>query len=231
MRLDPPRVPPAASAAFGAAYGPRVLPGTYTVKMTNDKEVYTTQLQVVPDPRSTHTAADRKAQFDLALKLRDELGDMSYAVDKINRMRLALDERASKLAADDPLRKRLQDASAQVDELRKKIVATKEGGAITGEERLREYLTELYGSVVFYEGRPPQTQVERADALARELADVVRDFDDWTAKQLAGLNAELEKKRLEPLKTLTRDEWEKVSQRPASAPSPAAMRDRDRDNF
>jgi photosystem II stability/assembly factor-like uncharacterized protein len=226
MRLEPPRVPPAASAAFGAAYGPRVLPGKYTVKMTNDKEVYTTQLQIVPDPRSTHTAADRKAQFDLALKLREQLGDMSYAVDKINRMRLALDERASKLAPDDPLRRRLQDASAQVDELRKKIVATKEGGAITGEERLREYLTELYGNVVFYEGRPGQTQVERADALSRELADVVKDFDDWAAKQLTGLNAELEKKRLEPLKALTRDEWQKVSQRPTSAPSPAAMRDR-----
>jgi len=231
MRLESPRVPPAASAAFGAAYGPRVLPGTYTVKMTNDKEVYTTQLQIVADPRSTHTAADRKAQFDLALKLRDQLGDMSYAVDKINRMRLALDERASKLAADDPLRKRLQDASAQVDELRKKIVATKEGGAITGEERLREYLTELYSNVVFYEGRPPQTQEERADALARELADVVKDFDAWSSKELLGLNSELSKKRLDPLKTLTRDEWEKISRRPTSSPSPAATRGRDRDNF
>ena len=137
--------------------------------MTKDKQVYTTQLQVVADPRSTHTAEERKQQFDLALKLRDQLGEMSFAVDKINQMRLALDERASKLAPDDPLRKRLRDASLQVDELRKKIVATKEGGAITGEERLREYLTELYTNVVFYEGRPPQTQAERADALAREL--------------------------------------------------------------
>src|SRR5205085_347312 len=117
MRLQPPRVPPAASAAFGAAFGPRVLPGTYTVRMTKDKQVYATQLQVIADLRSTHTAEDRKQQFDLALKLRDQLGEMSFAVDKINQMRLALDERASKLAGEDPLRKRLQDASAQVHEL------------------------------------------------------------------------------------------------------------------
>ncbi|MDQ4121043.1 MAG: sialidase [Acidobacteriota bacterium] len=32
MRLKPPKVPTAATAAFGAAYGPRVLPGVYTVK-------------------------------------------------------------------------------------------------------------------------------------------------------------------------------------------------------
>jgi photosystem II stability/assembly factor-like uncharacterized protein len=227
MRLPAPRVPSAASAAFGAAYGPRVLPGTYTVKMTKDKQAYTTDLQVKPDPRSTHTAAERQQQFDLATKLYGQLGEMSFAADKINRMRLALDERASRIAGEDPLRKRLQDASARVDELRKKIVATKEGGAITGEERLREFLTDLYGNVIFYEGRPSQTQAERADALARELADVVKDFDDWAAKELSGLNSELAKKKLEPLKTLTREEWEKVGQRPASAPVPAAMRDRD----
>jgi len=231
MRLPAPKVPPAASAAFGAAYGPRVLPGTYAVKMTKDKQVYTTQLQINPDPRSTHTAGDRKAQFDLALKLHKLLGEMSFDVDKINGMRLALDERASRLAGEDPLRKRLADASAQVDVLRKKIVATKEGGAITGEERLREFLTNLYGDVNFYEGRPSQTQVERADALARELSDVVKDFDDWTAKELSGLNSELAKKKLDPLKALTRGEWEKVGQRPTSSPPPSAMRGRDRDEF
>ena len=230
MRLDPPKVPPAATAAFGAAYGPRVLPGTYTVKMTKDKEVYTTQLKVAPDPRATHTAEDRRQQFDLAMKLHRQLGEMSFAVDRINSLRLALDDRASKLPAGDPLRRRLTDASAQVDELRKKIVATKEGGAITGEERLREFLTELYANVIFYEGRPSQAQAERTDALARELADVVKDFDAWTSRELSGLNSELSAKKLEPLKPLSREEWEKVSARPTPGPPPSATR-RDRDEF
>lgn len=78
MRLKAPKVPRAASAAFGAAFGPRVLPGTYTVKMTKDKQVYTTQLLVGTDPRSKHTPADRKTQFDLALKLYDLLGNMTF---------------------------------------------------------------------------------------------------------------------------------------------------------
>ena len=156
---------------------------------------------------------------------------MSFAVDRINGLRLALDDRASKVAAGDSLRKRLTDASAQVDALRRKIVATKEGGAITGEERLREFLTELYSNVVFYEGRPSQTQTERGDALAREMADVIKDFDAWTAKELAGINAELTAKKLEPLKTITREEWEKsAAARSTSSTSPAAMR-RDRDEF
>jgi hypothetical protein len=149
---------------------------------------------------------------------------MSYAAEKINSLRLALEDRAAKVPEGDTLHKRLAGASARADTLRKKIVATMEGGAITGEERLREFLTELYTSVIFYEGRPAQTQFERSDALARELADVVADFDAWTAKELSGINAELTAKKLQPLKALTREEWEQISGRSASAPAPVASR-------
>jgi hypothetical protein len=166
-------------------------------------------LQVIADPRSKHTADDRKAEFDLAMKLYHLLGDMTFAVDRINGVRLGLEERASRLPAGDPLAQRLRTAAAQVDELRRKIVATKEGGMITGEERLRENLADLYGSVVGYEGRPSQTQTERGEAIARELSDVVKEFDAWTAKELAGLNAALGAKQLPPLNPLTRAEWEK----------------------
>jgi photosystem II stability/assembly factor-like uncharacterized protein len=209
MRLKAPRVPTAASAAFSAATGPRVLPGTYTVKMTKDKNVYTTQLQVTADPRSKATSEDRKAQFDLSMKLYNLLGDMTFAVDRINGVRLGLEGQAAKLPANDPLGGRLRTASAQIDELRRKIVATKEGGMITGEERLRENLADLYGNVSGYEGRPAQTQVERTDAIARELADVVKDFDAWLTKEMSGLNSALSTKHLQPITPLTRDEWEK----------------------
>ncbi|MBI1805327.1 MAG: sialidase [Ignavibacteriae bacterium] len=208
MRLKPPKVPTAATAT-GASIGPRVLPGTYTVRMTKDKNVYTTKLKVVADPRSKHTAGDRRAQYDLSMKLYNMLGDMTFAVDRINGVRLALDDRASKATADEPLVQRLRSASTQVDDLRKKIVATKEGGMITGEERLREFLANLYGDVVGYEGKPSQTNVERTDALGRELSDVVKEFDTWTGKNLADVNSALTQKNMEQIKPLTREEWEK----------------------
>src|SRR6266702_4323055 len=200
MRLPPPTVPSAASVAFGAAFGPRLLPGAYTVKMSKDKDTDTTPLVLLPDPRAKHTPAERQAQFDLAMKLYHLLGNMTFAVERMNGVRLALDDRAGKLPAGDALATRLGAASAAVDELRRKIVATKEGGMITGEERLRENLADLYGNVVFYEGRPSATQVERADAIERELADVVAAFDGWAAAELGGLNAALGTKQLEPIK-------------------------------
>jgi photosystem II stability/assembly factor-like uncharacterized protein len=210
MRLKPPKVPPAASAAFGAAYGPRVLPGTYTVRMTKDEKVYTLPLQLVPDPRAKHTLADRQAQFALANRLVALLGDMSFAVERMNGVRAALADRTSKLSAGDPLAQRLRDASAAADVMRKKIVATKEGGMITGEERLRENLADLYSAVVFYDGRPSQMQLDRTVAIGHELSDIVAAFDAWSAKDLAALNTELGAKNLQPIVLITRQDWEAV---------------------
>ena len=198
MRMPAPQVPPAASAAFGAAVGPRVLPGTYTVNVTKDRNVFTSKLELTQDPRTTHSMDDRRAQFALANKLHGQLGEMTRAVERINGVRLALDDRARKLGSD-ALAGKLRTASASVDDIRRRVVATKEGGMITGEERLREFLADLYGSVNGYEGRPSQAQTERADALARELADIVRDFDAWSAKELPAINAALKKKNLDPI--------------------------------
>jgi len=209
MHLKPPRVPPAASAMFADAVGPRVLPGTYTVRMTKGDQVYSTQLNVTLDPRATYTVADRKAQFDLVNRLAGLLNHMTWAVDAIIGVRDQAEARAAKLSANDPLRKQAEQLASDVDRIRTKIVATKEGGMITGEERLREYLGGLYGDVNQFEGRPTDSQTARADALSRELDDVVREFTDLTGKQLPPLNRGLEAKKLESIRIISEEEWRK----------------------
>jgi len=209
MRLKPPIVPPAATALFQASNGPYVLPGTYTVKLTKGDQVVTAPLKVAVDPRAKYGIEDRTAQFDLAMKLHKLLGHMSYATSAIMGVRDEAASRAAKLKENDPLRARLQQLSQHADALRSKIVATKEGGMITGEERIRELLGKVYGDVNGYEGRPGETQVIRTDALSRELDDVATEFRQLTDKQLATLNASLQKKKLEPIHVPTEDEWKK----------------------
>ena len=197
MRLAPPKIPPAASVGFGV--GPRLLPGSYTVKLVEGDSVYSTALRVIKDARLTHTAADRKAQYDLSLRLYGMLNDMTGEVDQMNQLRGELDNRTGALTGNDTLAVKLRNAAQTVDEFRKKIVATKEGGMITGEERLRENLVELYGSVVGYEGRPSQTQVDRTAAIARELSDVSKEFHLWMTTHIAELNAALTARKLPTL--------------------------------
>ncbi len=212
MQLKPPIVPPAATALFSASQGPRVLPGAYTVKMTKGDQVYTAPLKVVLDPRAKFTLEDRKAQFDLAMKLYKLLGHMSYAVNAIEGVRDSASAGAAKLPEKDPLRARLLQLSKDLDQLRSRIVATKEGGGITGEERIREHIGRLYGYINSYEGRPADYQVARTDSLAHELEDVIADFRKMTDKELSGINAALQKKKLDAISILTEADWQRQHQ-------------------
>jgi photosystem II stability/assembly factor-like uncharacterized protein len=210
MHLKPPRVPPAASAMFGAAFGPRVLPGVYTVKMTKGEKTYTTQLNITLDPRATYTVEDRKTQFDLVNRLGASLNHMSWAVDAIIAMRDTATTTAARLAQNDPLATQLRQLSQASDEIRGKIVATKEGGMITGEERLREFLGGLYGDVNGYEGRPTDSQVARAGVLERELEDVIKEFTTLTSRQLPSINTSLTAKKLPVLEVISESDWRKA---------------------
>jgi len=218
MRLKPPIVPPAASLIFATTQGPKVLPGTYTVKMTKGNQVYTEPLRVVLDPRASYTLEDRKAQFDLSMKLIETMAHMSYGVSAIEGVRNDARSAAAKLAQKDPLQARLSHLAEQCDQFRSKIVATKEGGAITGEERIREHLGEVYGYVNNYGGRPTEYQTERAASLARELEDVITDFRKLTDQELPAVNSTLKKKKMQVIPVLQEDEWRKQHQDDSSAP-------------
>ena len=217
MRMKPPAVAPAASALFEAAQGPRVLPGTYTVKLTKGDQTYTEKLEVAIDPRAKYSTDERKAQFDLAMKVYKELEHMTFGVEAIEGVRDAANARAAKLPEKDPLRKQLQQLAADCDTLRSKIVATKEGGMITGEERIREHLGQLYGAINSYDGKPTDYQAARTESLGHELQDVIDDFQKQTQKSLPSINSGLKKKKLEPISVLAESEWQKKNESSAAA--------------
>ena len=152
--------------------GPRVLPGTYTVRLTKGAHVVETPLVVSLDPRAPFTPADRKAQYDAAMKAHALFGRMSDVVDRLNGYRALAAARAKGLPAGDAVRKDLDAFAEKADAIRKDVVATSEGGAITGEERLREHLAYVYDALLSYEGRPGDYQVARVAVLERELKDV-----------------------------------------------------------
>jgi hypothetical protein len=190
-----------------------VLPGTYTVKMTKGDQVYTTTITVALDPRAGATLEDRRMQFALVDRIGGLLNHMSWAVDAIIGVRDTAATRAAKMPAADALRQRLTALADTVDKIRTKIVATKEGGMITGEERLREYVGGLYGDVNGYDGRPTDEQIARSESLGRELDDVIREFTTLTGQQLPPINRELTSKKLGPIEVISEDAWRKANPR------------------
>ncbi|MGI8821671.1 MAG: WD40/YVTN/BNR-like repeat-containing protein [Chthoniobacterales bacterium] len=191
MREKPPRVPPAAQLAFAGTRGPRSLPGTYKVRMTKGDKAIETTIDVGLDRRVKFTPADRKTQYDAAMRVHALFGAESALMDRILPLRAALAKSLAGLPESDALRKTLIDFDVKVDAVRKQIVATTEGGAITGEERLREHTDQLYGAILSYEGKPGDYQIAYIDALKRELDDVTKQFDEVIAKELPAVNEAL----------------------------------------
>lgn len=94
---------------------------------------------------------------------------------------------------------------------------------ITGEERIRELLGQLYGAVTGYDGKPTDYQVARTESLGHELQDVIDDFQKLTQKELPGINSGLKKKKLEAITVPAEADWQKKKTESAAA-SGAAMR-------
>src|SRR5437870_11373348 len=128
------------------------------------------------------------------MKVHALFGEESALMDRILSLRKALAQSGAALPEGDPLRKSVSDFDGKIDGVRKKIVATTEGGAITGEERLREHTDQLYGAILSYEGKPGDYQLAYIDALKRELADASNEFAGLVAKDLPTLNDTLKAK-------------------------------------
>ncbi|MDX6290446.1 MAG: hypothetical protein QOH42_2245, partial [Blastocatellia bacterium] len=64
----------------GETRGPKVVPGTYQVKLTVDGATLTETFEVKSDPRLTTTAAEYAKQLDLSLKIRDKLNETHNAI-------------------------------------------------------------------------------------------------------------------------------------------------------
>jgi len=128
-------------------------------------------------------------------------------------------------AKDDPaLQKQLHALADKADTIRKEIVATKEGGAITGEEREREYLDDVYGAINGYEGAPTDYQLARVDVLSREVDDTAKEFDGLRNNDLAQANAALKAKGLQEIAVP-----DKAPNDASGATNGGETRDRDRD--
>jgi photosystem II stability/assembly factor-like uncharacterized protein len=199
MMTKPPVVPPAASLAGSSTQGERVLPGAYTVRLTDAGQVTTEPLNITLDRRAKFTIADRQAQYAASERIKGMFLRMSKLVAQINGVR----EQAAALAQSASAPPDVQSAAAKLggktDALRKEIVATTEGGAITGEERLREHTDEIYGMVNSTEERPTDYEIARIEALDRELKDVEAQWAAVQAGDVAAFNAKLRAANLPPL--------------------------------
>ena len=169
------------------------------MRLTKAGKVSETKLTVGLDRRAKFSETDRKAQDHAAMRVHALFREESALMGRILALRATLAKTGAGLPEGDPLRKNVSDFDGKVDAVRKKIVATTEGGAITGEERLREHTDQLYGALLSYEGKPGGYQIAYIDVLKRELTDVTKEFEQLLAQDLPALNESLKAKGQQPI--------------------------------
>lgn len=199
MRLPPPKVPRAAQLAWSATQGPLVLPGTYSVRLSKGEQVLTTPLEVGLDRRATYTLADRKAQLEAVARVHALFAKMTSLCQQLDAVRGALLAASKDPKLDKPMSETLQTLASRLDALRRQVVATKEGGAITGEERIREHADQLYAAILSHDGRPTPYQLERIDVLDKELGEVAGQLSAMVDGELPAVNQQLQHKGLPPI--------------------------------
>lgn len=76
----------------GQTRGPRVMPGSYQVKLTVDGQTLTETFEVKADPRLSTTATEYAKQLDLALKIRDKLTETHNGIIQIRDVKKQIDD-------------------------------------------------------------------------------------------------------------------------------------------
>ena len=77
----------------GSLSGPKVPPGTYTVRLITGMDSTSRQFAVVADPRATSTTVELVAQFDAAQKVRARLNELVDRVEYLEDLQAQLDAR------------------------------------------------------------------------------------------------------------------------------------------
>jgi len=214
MRMKPPKFPPSTNLTF-AFFGPRVPEGKYKIKLIKGKETVESEVVLVADPRNPHSVADRKAKSDSELELYRRLADLTYVVETTPGIRDAAKARAEKLGKGDALKGRLEKLGETTEKLRASLVATSEAGWLSGDEKLKEKLGNLFGAINRFEGRPTDSQLERKQILLDQLSKKELEFTALVDQDVKAVNAELVKQKREAISVPPKAEWEKKDQPPA----------------
>ncbi|MBN3520480.1 glycosyl hydrolase [Algoriphagus lutimaris] len=101
----------------GNLRGPKVVPGTYKVKMTLDGESQEQTFKVLADPRYESTQEDLVAQYDYLMDVRDKLTETHRVIKLIRQYRTEMDSLETKPA-------NLESIKEEMDEIEKTLYQT-----------------------------------------------------------------------------------------------------------
>jgi hypothetical protein len=174
--------------------GARVLPGTYTVRLTVGATTLTAPLTVVMDPRVKTPESALRQQYELLSRLSSMLTDGSRAIRQARSVKdqlKALEGRARGAAASD-IRGLQQNVSALLESETPAPMAA-ETTTLLGE---MAKISGLYGSLGQADAGPTAAQASAAAALAQSLPALLQRWRSLVDRRVPALNRRLKEAHL-----------------------------------
>jgi photosystem II stability/assembly factor-like uncharacterized protein len=173
--------------------GPTALPGAYQVRMTADGTSLTEPLVIEHHPlRGDISDEDLRAQFDLAIRIRDKVSEANRTVTLIRRIRSDVESRSKdsrdarlKSAAD-----RLLDEIASVEEAIYQVRNRSGQDPLNFPIRINNRLASLLRAVTRGDGRPIASAGPIFNDLSAELKVQTDQLDTVLVRDLLAFNAE-----------------------------------------
>lgn len=200
---DPVRVPGAVT--WGSARGPKVVPGTYQVRLIVGGQTLVRSFEVRKDPRVATTQEDFQEQFDLLLQIRDAISDVHDAVNRIRDVKRQLEELVKRLSDHSQGRALVDSARAlqqRLTRLEEELIQTRNEAPqdpLNFPPKLNNQLITLYGVVASADARPTAAARARWEELRAQVARHLGDLQQVLERDLAELNRRMREAGISPL--------------------------------
>jgi len=192
--LKPPKTAKGKTFTFGGFAAPTVPAGKYTVKITKGPKEYISQLELKYDEASIHSAEDRKMHDEVSMELYAMMEDLAAEVEKVDMMQQTAEAVVHDIQ-DKKLAKKLgiSGVISELSGLRDEMVVTKGDNYVgSAEPRIREKLSNLYGEVVGYAGKPTGAQMENLNLMKSKISEAKTKIEN-VRKKTEEINGMLQK--------------------------------------
>ena len=166
---------------FGAPRGPKIIPGTYQVKLTVDGATFEAPLEVQMDPRSKATAAELEQQQNLGLEVFQQVRGGRKALAEMNAVKADLDRLAQQLNSKPELQAESKKIVRAIEAIQK---GSKPAPDAMGLEAASSGLQSVLRVVEGGDRTTPQQAIELY-GVAQKAAHA--RIGEWTALKAGGL--------------------------------------------
>jgi len=207
IRMKPPRVKASSPMlAIRTAYGPTYPAGEYLIKIVKGEKTYLGKLNLLYDPDSKHTTAERDLQYKTLMKAYALIENINIMDRQVTGIQDQIELNRKNVSGN--VITELEKVSEKMERIHNELVATNPS-RLSGETKLSEKVGDIYGAVIGYQGRPTDSHIEGLNTLEKEFNSQRDRFDNFLSKDLVMLNEKIKKENLKEIKVRSIEELKK----------------------